>query len=144
MGRPAQRIPQGENKTMRRLILFALLVLLCIATASTAPAQGLDGTLRVTVTDASGASVESATVKVMNEATNVSVSSNASSAGTYVFPNLSIGTYAISVEKDGFKKSIQKGVTVASNPDGDAKILLEVGSDSAGVELQAEPISKRT
>jgi hypothetical protein len=137
MGRPAQRIPQGENETMRRLILFALLVLLCIATASTAPAQGLDGTLRVTVTDASGASVENATVKVINEATNLSVSSNASSAGTYVFPNLKIGSYSISVEKDGFKKSIQKGVTVASNQVAEAKVLLEIGSVSAVVEVEA-------
>ncbi len=122
---------------MRRLIQFALLVLLCIATATLASAQGLDGTLRVTVTDASGASVESATVKVINEATNLSVSSNTSSAGTYVFPNLKIGTYSISVEKDGFKKSIQKGVTVASNQVAEAKVLLEIGSVSAVVEVEA-------
>jgi carboxypeptidase family protein len=137
LGRPALRIPQGENEIMRRLIQFALLVLLCIATATLASAQGLDGTLRVTVTDASGASVESATVKVINEATNLSVSSNTSSAGTYVFPNLKIGTYSISVEKDGFKKSIQKGVTVASNQVAEAKVLLEIGSVSAVVEVEA-------
>src|SRR5712672_788375 len=132
-----KRILQGENEIMRRLIQFALLVLLCMATATLASAQGLDGTLRVTVTDASGASVESATVKVINEATNLSVSSNTSSAGTYVFPNLKIGTYSISVEKDGFKKSIQKGVTVASNQVAEAKVLLEIGSVSAVVEVEA-------
>src|SRR5258706_509340 len=56
---------------------------------------------------------------------------------TYVFPNLSIGTYAVSVEKDGFKKSVQKGVTVESNQIAEAKVLLEVGSVSAVVEVEA-------
>src|SRR5712671_2891158 len=132
-----KRILQGENEIMRRLIQFALLVLLCIATATLASAQGLDGTLRVTVTDASGASVESATVKVINEATNLSVSSNASSAGTYVFPNMSIGSYSISVEKSGFKKSVNKGVQVESNQVAEVAATLEIGDVSSVVEVSA-------
>jgi hypothetical protein len=122
---------------MRRLTQCALLVLLCALATTFAQAQRLDGTLRVTLTDSTGASVESAKVTVTNEGTNVSLSSTASSAGTYVFPNLSIGTYTVSVEKDGFKKSVQKGVTVESNQIAEAKVLLEVGSVSAVVEVEA-------
>ncbi len=122
---------------MRRLIQFALFALSCVLTASLAQAQRLDGTLRVTVTDKSGASVEDARVTVTNEATNVSATATASSAGTYVFPNLLVGTYRVTVEKDGFKKSVSKGVVVESNQVAETSALLEVGDVSSVVEVEA-------
>src|SRR5580765_2951402 len=97
---------------MRRSIQCALLLLSCILAASLAQAQRLDGGLRVTVNDKSGASIFDAKVTVTNEATNVSVTADASSAGTYVFPNLLVGSYKITVEKPGFKKSVANGVAV--------------------------------
>src|SRR5712691_13498740 len=122
---------------MRRLIQCALLVLSCVLTVTIARAQRLDGTLRVTVTDRTGATVEDARVTTTNEATNASTSTTASSAGTYVFPNLLVGTYTVTVEKTGFKKSIQKGVTVESNGTAEAKVALELGEVSAVVEVEA-------
>lgn len=122
---------------MRKLIQFALFALSCILTASLAQAQRLDGTLRVTVTDKTGASVEGARVTVTNEASNVSTTATASSAGTYVFPNLLVGSYRITVEKDGFKKSVSKGVAVESNQVAEASALLEVGDVSSVVEVEA-------
>ena len=110
---------------MRKLIQCALFVVSCLLTTSLAQAQGLDGTLRVTVTDSTGASVETAKVTVTNEGTNVSLASTTSSAGTYVFPNLAIGNYTVSVERDGFKKYVGKGVKVESNQVAEAKVLLE-------------------
>jgi hypothetical protein len=112
-------------------------VFLFLMQASVARGQRLDGSLRVEVGDTSGASIVDAKVTVTNEATNVSVSSTASSAGTYVFPNLLVGTYTITVEKTGFKKAIQKGVTVESNQVAEAKIALELGEVSAVVEVEA-------
>ena len=95
---------------MRRLIEVALLTVSCALAASLAQAQRLDGSLRVTVMDKSGATVEDARVTVTNEATNVSTTATASSAGTYVFPNLLVGSYRVTVEKAGFKKAISAGV----------------------------------
>ena len=120
-----------------RLFIGVLGVLLFLMQASVARGQRLDGSLRVEVGDTSGASIVDAKVTVTNEATNVSVSSNASSAGTYVFPNLLVGTYTVTVEKTGFKKSIQKGVTVESNATAEAKVALELGEVSAVVEVEA-------
>ena len=122
---------------MRRSIQFALLALLCVLAAAVAQAQRLDGTLRVTVTDKSGASVEDARVTVTNEATNVSTTATASSAGTYVFPNLLVGTYRVSVEKTGFKKSLSTGVAVESNQTAEAATVLEVGDVSSVIEVSA-------
>src|SRR3989441_9826608 len=120
-----------------RLFIGVLGVFLFLMQASVARGQRLDGSLRVEVGDTSGASIVDAKVTVTNEATNVSVSSNASSAGPYVFPNLLVGTYTVTVEKTGFKKSIQKGVTVESNATAEAKVALELGEVSAVVEVEA-------
>ena len=116
---------------MRRLIFMALAGVLCILLGSAARAQRLDGTLRVTVADKSQASIEEAKVTAENEATGVAVTTTASSSGTYVFPNLLVGTYTVTVEKDGFKKAVQKGIIVNSNQVTEAKVDLELGSVSA-------------
>src|SRR6266852_4955826 len=122
---------------MRRLIQFALLLLSCVLTASLAQAQRLDGGLRVTVNDKSGASIQDARVTVTNEATNVAVTARASSAGTYVFPSLLVGSYSITVQKDGFRKAVSKGVQVGSNRVAEAVISLEIGEVSSVVQVEA-------
>jgi len=122
---------------MRRLIVTALAAVLCILLGSAAQAQRLDGTLRVTITDKSQASIEEAKVTAQNQETGVSVTTTASSSGTYVFPNLLVGTYAVAVEKEGFKKVVQKGVIVNSNQVTEAKIELDLGAVSATVEVEA-------
>jgi hypothetical protein len=122
---------------MRRLIFMALAGVLCILSGSAAQAQRLDGTLRVTVADKSQANIEGAKVTAENEATGVALTTTASSSGTYVFPNLLVGTYTVTIEKDGFKKAVQKGIIVNSNQVTEAKVDLELGSVSATVEVEA-------
>jgi hypothetical protein len=122
---------------MRRLIFMALAGVLCLLFGSAARAQRLDGTLRVTITDKSQASIEDAKVMAENQATGVSATTTTSSSGTYVFPNLLVGTYAVTVEKDGFKKAVQKGIIVNSNQVTEAKVDLELGEVSVTVEVEA-------
>src|SRR5258708_38792471 len=110
---------------MRRLIFVALAAILCVLLGSPARAQRLDGSLRVTVTDKSQASVEDAKGSGSNNATGVNSETTASSSGTYVFPNLLGGTYTVSVEKDGFKKGINKNVDVESTQATEAEVALE-------------------
>lgn len=122
-------------RLLRKILLGISAALLVLAAAVSIHAQRLDGTLRVNVTDATGASIVDAKVTVTNEATNVSVSTDVSSEGTYVFPNLLVGTYTVTIEKDGFKKGIRKGVLVGSNQVSEAKIVLQLGAVSATVEV---------
>ena len=122
---------------MRRLSVLALAATLCALLSSAAWAQRLDGSLRVTVMDNSQATIEDAKVSVENEATGVASTTTASSAGTYVFPNLLVGTYTVTVEKDGFKKAVQKGIGVNSNQVAETRVVLELGSVSAVVEVEA-------
>ena len=121
-----------------RLFLYLFLALILAEVCSgPAMAQRLDGTLRVTVSDATGAGILDAKVTVTNEATGVSTVATASSVGTYVFPNLLVATYTVSVEKSGFKKSVNKGVQVESNQVADVAATLEVGDATAVVEVTA-------
>lgn len=120
-----------------RIFIGLLGVFLFLLHGSVARGQRLDGSLRVEVGDTSGASIVDAKVTVSNEATGVSIFTSASSAGTYVFQNLLVGTYTVTVEKAGFKKAIQKGVTVESNAVAEAKVALELGEVSAVVEVEA-------
>ena len=123
---------------MVRITRFTLFMLLCCLLAShSLHAQRLDGTLRVTVTDKSGATIEDARVIVTNQATNVPKTATASSAGTYVFPDLTVGTYTVTVEKDGFRKAVVKDIQVESNQVAEANAMLEVGDVSATVEVEA-------
>src|SRR5580693_3726387 len=127
-----------ERSSMVTSTRFALFVLLCCLFASQSlHAQRLDGTLRVTVTDKTGASIEDARVTVTNDATNVPKTATASSAGTYVFPDLTVGTYSVTVEKDGFRKAVVKSIQVESNQVAEATATLEIGDLSSVVEVEA-------
>src|SRR3989442_14356342 len=97
-------------RLLRRILLGICAAVLVPAAAVPIHAQRLDGTPRVTVSDTTGASVTDARGTVTNEATKVSVSTKVSSEGTYVIPNLLVGSYSITVEKEGFKKEVAKHV----------------------------------
>jgi hypothetical protein len=118
-----------------RFVRFVWLA--CILVVHVARGQRLDGTLRVTVIDKTGAVVEDARVTVTNEATNVSKTATASSAGTYVFPDLLVGDYTVTVEKPGFQKWVSKGIQVQSNQVAEATAMLQVGDVSSVIEVQA-------
>ena len=131
-------VSKGRRNPSVRFFLY-LFVALILAGVCSAPAmaQRLDGTLRVTVTDKMGAVILDAKVTVTNEGTSVGITATASSAGTYVFPDLLVGSYTVTVEKEGFKKTVSKGVQVESNQVAEVATTLEVGDASAVVEVTA-------
>jgi Carboxypeptidase regulatory-like domain len=122
---------------MRRFSYFLLAATFALFLASKASAQRLDGTVRVTVVDSSQATIEDAKVTVTNDDSGVAKETSTSSAGTYVFPSMLVGNYSVTVEKNGFKKAIQKGIVVASNQVTEVTVALELGSVSAVVEVEA-------
>ncbi|HKE33651.1 MAG TPA: carboxypeptidase-like regulatory domain-containing protein, partial [Candidatus Acidoferrum sp.] len=129
--------PRESRKAWSLWAAFLAFVLATMILPTFANAQRLDGTLRVTVSDATGAGILDAKVTVTNEGTRVAISATASSAGTYVFPNLLVGSYTVTVEKSGFKKAVNKGVQVESNQVAEVAATLEVGDATAVVEVTA-------
>jgi Carboxypeptidase regulatory-like domain/TonB dependent receptor len=131
------RVAARRGKPGRVWIALLAFVLAMLILPGFANAQRLDGTLRVTVSDSTGAGILDAKVTVTNDATGVSTTATASSAGTYVFPNLLVGSYTVTAEKSGFKKAVNKGVQVESNQVAEVAATLEVGGATEVVEVTA-------
>jgi len=98
-------------------------------------AQRLDGTLRGTVEDPSGAVVSEATVTATNQLTGLKQSALTTSAGDYVFPNLLSGLYTVEVEAPGFWKYTRRDVDVLPNQAITANARLAVAAPGTIVEV---------
>jgi len=94
---------------------LCVLVIFVIAASIPAYTQAVNATLVGTVTDASGAVVNGAKIMVTERATGISRASTTNESGNYVLPNLPPGSYNVSSEMQGFKKSARSGVDVTVN-----------------------------
>ena len=102
--------------------------------------QQVVGAITGTVTDPTGAAVPGATVKAVNTATNLEVSAQTKSNGTYVVPELPAGTYKLTISKDGFKTEAHTEVLVNGNRTTTVDAGLTVGEITAQVEVTAVPL----
>ena len=66
-------------------------------------------------TDPSGALVAGAGITATNQATGQSRSATTDGQGEYALPLLSVGTYSLTGEKQGFEKVTQRNVVVPVN-----------------------------
>lgn len=98
-------------------------------------AQAFTGTITGTVTDPNGASVPGATVRFRNEATNDSRQQQSNSDGLYVFSQLQPGTYEITVEMQGFRRSVQKSAELRVNQTLELNVTLQLGDVTQTVEV---------
>jgi hypothetical protein len=114
---------------------FAVAAFLSVLFCFSAYSQRLDGTLRGTVMDPSGAVIPRAEVTVTNQTTGVKQTSLSTSTGQYVFPNLQVGMYTVRVGAKGFKDFIRKDVEVLPNQVISADANLPLASATAIVEV---------
>jgi hypothetical protein len=121
---------------MKKQLALFFVVLLLEFSAPLAQAQGLDGTLRGEVKDPGGAVVVGAKVTVTNEQTDLNRTQETTSAG-FNFPNLLVGSYTITVEKEGFKKYVLKGIEIKANQVREVAAQLELGLVTQTVEVTA-------
>src|SRR5262245_56636783 len=87
--------------------------------------------------DASQAVVTGATVTVANQGNGEQRRTTTNTSGYYVFTNLPVGTYTVSAEQAGFKKTIQSGVVLDSAARLNIDLVLTVGAVSESIEVKA-------
>ncbi len=104
-------------------------------------AQLTSGNIQGSVFDPSGATVPGARVVATNNATSVASSTESTSAGTYRFENLPIGTYSITVDAAGFVKAEVKSINVELNQTVTSNVKLEVGQASTSVEVTESAVA---
>ena len=97
------------------------------------------GSIVGVVADPAGARVADAKITVTNLATNQATAANTDSSGNYTVDLLRIGTYSITVEKQGFQKAIKPGIEIGVNQVARVDITLKVGSTTETMEVTAAP-----
>ena len=139
----------GIVSKQRRPFRKLLILVVCLAGMATfctrVNAQVTFGSVIGTVSDASGATVSGATVKLTNLGTNEARSIQSGSGGNYAFPNLSAGQYRVEIEAAGFKRFTEDGVEVLVGAASRVDAALEVGAVTQTVEVTAEvPLQTET
>src|SRR5580698_6292779 len=131
------KVVESQGGIMQRttLCLIAGVLLAC----ATAYAQS--GSIAGTITDASGAGVPGAAVTAKNQATASVRTATTDSTGTYSIPNLTVGNYDLSVEKQGFSvlRFHNVSLTVAQNLTLDGSLDLGARTESVDVSASAVP-----
>lgn len=102
------------------------------------------GSITGVVKDSTGALIPDAKITATRIETNTITNIASSSTGSYTLPSLDIGTYTIRVEKQGFKSSIAKDITVTASGAARIDITLEVGTTQQSVEVLASGVQVQT
>lgn len=105
---------------------------------------GATGTILGTVTDSTGAIVPNAKVTVTNTATNTEFRTTSSSSGDYNAPDLNPGPYKVTVEAEGFTKSVTSGIVLTVNQRARVDASLKPGQVTETVETSAQAVSLNT
>jgi hypothetical protein len=87
------------------------------------------------ITDSSGAAVPRAKVIVQNQQTAFLYESASGDNGEYFVPNLSSGTYQLTVEAAGFKTVVQRDIVLRINETPRINVTVEVGSVTESVNI---------
>jgi Carboxypeptidase regulatory-like domain/TonB-dependent Receptor Plug Domain len=126
---------------MKKFCSASCLGLALFAASSISFAQDTTGTIVGTVTDSSGGGVAGAKVALYSvEHQRVEQTVKTASGGEYVLPLLPVGTYNLSIEAAGFKKSIREAIALNVNDKLTFNVKLEVGDVTQTVTVEEAPI----
>jgi len=117
---------------MKKILFLSCLLLVC---ALTLHAQFDTSVVLGTVRDQSANVVPGATVKLLNTETGIESQSATSESGDYLFLNVKIGKYRVTVEKAGFAAASAENVTVTVNARQRVDFELKVGQVTESVQV---------
>jgi hypothetical protein len=112
-------------------VLFGILSL----QPALAQTQAINGSIRGRVTDAGAASIAQAKVTILNDETGFTRQVATDENGYYVFPNLPLGSYTVTIEKEGFDKQRHPGVALTAGAEATIDAQLQVGAVTTSVEV---------
>jgi Carboxypeptidase regulatory-like domain len=104
----------------------------------------VDGRIKGTVTDPTGAVVPGATITATNTATGVKYPTKSLANGDYLFPQLPVGTYSITVSAPGFKNFAATGIVLTIDQEYVEAVKLEVGNATETLEVAADAVQVNT
>ncbi|PWT93756.1 MAG: TonB-dependent receptor [Blastocatellia bacterium] len=130
-----RRGTNNSNRFLSSLPQVCGVLLLIVLASLSVCGQTIFGRINGTVTDSTGAVVPDASVTVVNIATNLTRTAVTDSEGFYTVTNLPVGTYTVTVERQGFKKANQTDNVLAADQRLTVNITLEAGAVSETVDV---------
>lgn len=114
-------------------------ILLCVfALCPVALAQVTNASLTGLISDANGNAIPGAQVRVQNTATNGTQKTETNGSGVYLVAPLNPGPYIVTVEKAGFRTTVQSGVNLTVGQAATLNISLAVGDVKETVSISAD------
>src|SRR5579863_2205141 len=120
-----------RSKLILGLCIFLASSVLSAQTISTSQVRGF-------IQDASGAAVAGAQIKLTSTSTGAVRTAVSGPDGSYLLPDLSVGSYNLEVTKDGFSKYVQTGIVLQVGGNPSISVALRVGAVTQEVTVQAE------
>jgi hypothetical protein len=136
-------MPDLEDRKMMeqkfwKVLCFSTCLLLLIVLNSKCEAQsGSEGTIVVTVEDASGGVVPGTALILVDLGTNYARRACTRENGEFTFVNLSIGAYKLNATHAGYKTTVMERVEVHASQTTDLRVHLAVGEQTVTVEVKA-------
>jgi Carboxypeptidase regulatory-like domain len=103
--------------------------------AGMALAQQGRGTILGSVTDQTGAVVPGAQIVITNINTNLEFTAVSNSDGAFSTPGLQVGSYKVTISKDGFKKYLRSGIVLEVDQKAQLNVTLETGAVTDVMEV---------
>jgi hypothetical protein len=118
--------------------------LFLVLSSSLLSAQADRASVNGTISDPTGAVIGGARVEVVSSTTGFQRQAISSDAGTFQLSALPIGTYKVTVEKEGFRSVTIDNVVLSVGQERTIDAQLQVGSISAEVEVRSalEPLNR--
>jgi hypothetical protein len=128
---------EGNPMWSKRFIKW-LLVPAVLLWPAALMAQMTTGTILGRIVDPSGAAVPGAQVTITNVGTTIAKTFVTDEDGNYIVSYLLPGSYEVTAEKVGFKKSTQTGITLQVDQKARVDLTLQIGEVSESVNVEAE------
>ena len=127
---------------MKKLWTLLLILGLSLAMSGTAwaQAQATTGVIQGTVSDQSGAVVPGAKAEAKNRDTNFTRTQDTDTNGRFVFLQMPLGRYTVTVFKQGFATVVQENLTLAVGEAITLSLAMKVSTVAETITVSASPL----
>lgn len=124
-----------------RILVLTLFIALSFQRA---PAQVTSGSITGQVVDSTGALVPEVTVTAIQSQTNVQWKTVTDTAGAYIFPNLPVGTFTVSAQKEGFSTERVNNIILNAGDQLRTNLTVKPGAVTDTVQVNSDEINVDT
>ena len=134
---------KNTQRAALKLFSFTLLLLVSLAPGLRAQVAGT-ASIQGTISDPTGAVIPNAAVTIVEKSTGVKRTTKSDSSGIYVFPNIAVGTYNVTVASKGFETYVKTDNVLEVGSSISINVTMTVGAETATVEVHANSLALQT